>query len=122
MNNATAVMESVITCNGKNGADTERNAVMRKKRSRKQAIEAFCKACIYDPTWDGTWRQQTEACETNDCPLYDFRPTSRTNTSDVVVGVSKNGTPARAIEGVVGIGRGRPMVTTITTNGDGKYE
>ena len=121
MSNATAVMESAITCNGKNGPDAERNAVTGKKRSRKQAIEAFCKHCIYDPTWDGTWRQQTEACETNDCPLYDFRPTSRTNTSDVVVGVSKNGTPARAIEGVVGIGRGRPMVTTIT-NGDGQYE
>ena len=94
----------------------------KQQRSRKQAIEAFCKHCIYDSKWDGTWRQQTEACETDDCPLYDFRPTSRTNTSDVVAGVPKNGTPARAIEGVVGISRGRPMVKTITTNGDGKNE
>ena len=122
MSNATAVMESAITCNEKNGVDAERNVVMRKKRSRKQAIEAFCKHCIYDSKWDGTWRQQTEACETDDCPLYDFRPTSRTNTSDVVNGVSKNGTPAGAVAGIVDIGRGKARGTTITTNGDGKNE
>ena len=121
MSNATAVMESVITCNGTNGADTERNAVMRKKRSRKQAIEAFCKHCIYDSKWDGTWRQQTEACETDDCELYAFRPMSRTNTSNVVTGVSKNATPMGAIEGVVAIGRGKTKGIKITTNGDGKY-
>jgi len=122
MSNATAVMDNGITCNGKISVDAGCNAVMRKKRSRKQAIEAFCKHCIYDSKWDGTWRQQTEACETDDCPLYDFRPTSRTNTSDVVAGVAKNATRRGAIAEVVGIGRGRPMVTTITTNGDGKNE
>jgi hypothetical protein len=121
MSNATAVMESVITCNGTNGADTERNAVMRKKRSRKQAIEAFCKHCIYDPTWDGTWRQQTEACEKDDCQLYPFRPMSRTTTTDVANGVSKNSTPVGAIEGVANIGRGKTKGIKITTNGDGKY-
>ena len=122
MSKATAVMESAITCNEKNGVDAGRNVVMRKKRSRKQAIEAFCKHCIYDPTWDGTWRQQTEACEVDDCPLYEFRPMSRTNTSDVVAGVSKNATPRGAIAEVVGIGRGNPRGTTITTKGDGKNE
>ena len=121
MSSSTVVMERNATCNEKNGAVTRCNAVTGKKRSRKQAIEAFCKACICDPTWDGTWRQQTEACETNDCPLYDFRPTSRTNTSDVVVGVSKNSTPVGAIEGVANIGRGKTKGIKITTNGDGKY-
>ena len=122
MSNATAVMDNGITCNGKISVDAGCNAVMRKKRSRKQAIEAFCKACICDPTWDGTWRQQTEACETDDCQLWEFRPMSRTNTSDVVNGVSKNGTPAGAVAGVVDIGRGKARGTKITTNGDGQYE
>ena len=107
MSSATVVMERNVACNEKNGAVTRCNAVTGKKRSRKQAIEAFCKHCIYDSKWDGTWRQQTEACETNDCPLYDFRPTSRTNTSDVVAGVAKNATRRGAIEGVVDIGRGK---------------
>ena len=121
MSSATVVMERNVTCNEKNDADTRCNAVTGKKRSRKQAIEAFCKHCIYDPTWDGTWRQQTEACETDDCELYAFRPMSRTNTSNVVTGVSKNATPMGAIEGVVAIGRGKTKGIKITTNGDGKY-
>lgn len=46
--------------------------------TRGQAINAFCKECIYDPRGGaGTWRQQVEACTSTNCPLYDFRPLSK---------------------------------------------
>lgn len=51
-----------------------RNAV---KLSRKQAINAKCKSCIYDPiSGNGTWRQQVEECTNGGCELFDVRPTS----------------------------------------------
>jgi len=93
MNNSTAVMERNVTCNEKNGADTRCNAVTGKKRSRKQAIEEYCKECSYDPEDKGTWRQQIEACVMTDCPLYEFRPVSRTNSPTLVSGVAKTDTP-----------------------------
>jgi hypothetical protein len=46
--------------------------------SRKKAIDAFCKACIYDPKSAGTWRQQTAACTSKNCPLFAFRPRAAT--------------------------------------------
>jgi hypothetical protein len=42
--------------------------------NRKEAIDAHCKGCIYDSQVKGRWRAQVEACEMNDCPLYEFRP------------------------------------------------
>lgn len=46
--------------------------------SMRQAINAKCKDCIYDPEeGGGTWRQQVEACTITDCPLYPVRPTSK---------------------------------------------
>ena len=108
MNNATAVMESAITCNGKNGVDAERNFVTGKKRSRRQAIEEYCKECSYDPEdkGAGTWRQQIEACVMSDCPLYEFRPLSRTNSPTLLSGVAKNDTPQDFPEEVSLGGRG----------------
>lgn len=47
------------------------------KRSMRAAINAMCKACIYDPYGgSGTWRQQVEACTSKKCPLFEFRPIS----------------------------------------------
>ena len=45
----------------------------------RAAINAFCKSCIYDPKWQGggTWRKQVENCTSTDCPLYEYRPTSK---------------------------------------------
>ena len=111
MSNATAVMESAITCNGKNGADAERNAVTGKKRSRRQAIAEYCKECSYDPEdkGAGTWRQQIEACVMSDCPLYEFRPLSRTNSPTLLSGVAKNDTPQDLPdEAMVGLGVHQP--------------
>ncbi len=49
--------------------------------TRQQAINAMCKDCIYDPkAGNGTWRQQVEACNIPQCPLFKFRPVSRTKT------------------------------------------
>ena len=47
------------------------------KLTRKQAINAHCRECIYDPkNGTGTWRQQVEACTVTKCPLYEWRPIS----------------------------------------------
>jgi hypothetical protein len=42
----------------------------------RQAINAKCKECIYDPAGlgNGTWRQQVKACTATACALYELRP------------------------------------------------
>jgi len=46
-----------------------------KSPSRQQAIDAFCKGCIYDPySGDGSWRAQVEACCAPACALFGYRP------------------------------------------------
>jgi hypothetical protein len=53
-----------------------RNTVVH-ERTRKGAIDAMCKYCIYDEAaGNGTWRQQTQACTATTCPLYEWRPMS----------------------------------------------
>ena len=42
--------------------------------TRAQAINDYCKWCIYDPLDQGTWRMQVEKCTVTDCPLYPYRP------------------------------------------------
>ena len=42
--------------------------------SAKACIEAFCKDCIYDDTQPGSWRQQVEDCQMEDCALFPVRP------------------------------------------------
>lgn len=39
-------------------------------------IDLACKDCQYDPQGKGTWRQQTEACNVEVCPLWAVRPRS----------------------------------------------
>ena len=48
----------------------------RKVPSRKEAIDAFCKQCIYDPQSQGlgSWRRQVADCTAKRCPLYPVRP------------------------------------------------
>jgi hypothetical protein len=52
--------------------------------SFRQAVDAKCRDCIWDPAESGTWRQQVEACRSEDCALWSLRPraTSR-NPSEV---------------------------------------
>ena len=40
----------------------------------RKAIDAKCKECIYDPYYEGTWREQVENCTSYSCPLYPLRP------------------------------------------------
>lgn len=47
-----------------------------KRASLREAVDAMCKACIYDPVCQGTWRKQVEECTSPDCPLYPVRPTT----------------------------------------------
>jgi len=42
--------------------------------TRRLAIHAMCKECLYDPTEPGGWRGQIEECAATQCPLYNFRP------------------------------------------------
>lgn len=44
--------------------------------SKKRAIWAMCRDCIYDPMGGGSWRQQVDACTSPECPLYQVRPRS----------------------------------------------
>ena len=116
MSSRVEVTATPVTRNSKNGSDTQRNGVTAKQRSRKQAIDQFCKECSYDPDdkGAGTWRQQIEACVMEDCPLYEFRPVSRTNSPTLLFGVAKNNTPQDFPEEVMLGGMG----ITIRTIGD----
>jgi hypothetical protein len=43
--------------------------------SLRQAINAKCRECIYDPLSGlGTWRQQVSGCAVYSCPLWADRP------------------------------------------------
>ena len=53
-----------------------------KRRTRQQAIEAMCRDCIYDELDEGTWRMQVEQCELSNCPLYQYRPRSRSKSNE----------------------------------------
>lgn len=46
--------------------------------TRQQAISAMCRSCVYDPAAAGNWKQQVTLCAVADCPLFDYRPLSRT--------------------------------------------
>lgn len=48
------------------------------KRSLRQAINAKCRECIYDPLGGGTAAQQITCCTLSDCPLYLVRPITAT--------------------------------------------
>ena len=44
----------------------------------RQAINAKCKDCIYDPLSGlGSWRQQVGGCTSTDCPLWPIRPVAK---------------------------------------------
>tara|TARA_R110002094_G_scaffold63949_4_gene74185 strand:- start:3742 stop:4119 length:378 start_codon:yes stop_codon:yes gene_type:complete len=50
----------------------------RPSQSLRQAINAKCTECIYDPlAGGGSWREQVTACTSGGCPLHDVRPTTR---------------------------------------------
>ena len=43
--------------------------------SLRQAINAKCRDCIYDPNCGGgTWREQVAQCSAPGCPLWAVRP------------------------------------------------
>jgi len=44
------------------------------KAGLRPKIDAFCIECIYDPSSDGTWRNQVTSCTALNCPLYEVRP------------------------------------------------
>ena len=49
----------------------------------KASVYAKCKACIFDPEHGGGhWRQQVEACTSNNCELYGVRPKSKGKRDD----------------------------------------
>lgn len=42
--------------------------------TRRVAIHAMCRECIYDPAATGSWRKQVQECPSTGCPLWKFRP------------------------------------------------
>lgn len=45
-----------------------------KRPSLRQAVNDFCKACLYDKQEEGSWRKQARNCTATACPLYPVRP------------------------------------------------
>jgi len=55
-----------------------------KKSTRQQAINTFCKQCIYDPHGgNGSWLLQVENCTADNCPLFAYRPITQ-NTKHII--------------------------------------
>jgi len=48
----------------------------KKSRSLRQAINAHCRSCVYDPQAAGTWLAQVTLCPCTGCELYGVRPTT----------------------------------------------
>ena len=46
----------------------------RPRPSLRMAVNDFCKACLYDPLVDGSWRAQVKACTAPKCPIFRVRP------------------------------------------------
>lgn len=57
---------------------------MTARYSLRDAINAKCKACIYDPYVKGLggWREQVAACVSANCELHPVRPQSRGRNTD----------------------------------------
>jgi hypothetical protein len=49
-----------------------------KRLSLREAIDTFCRECIYDPDTEGSWKKQVRDCTAPKCPLYKVRPGRRT--------------------------------------------
>ena len=60
-------------------------------KSLRAAINANCKACIFDKGAPGTWLGQVTLCSVKTCELYDVRPTTDTIPESVIkyYGVTK---------------------------------
>jgi len=62
------------------------NTKVRKRGiSLRKAINDHCKDCIYDNLAAGTWLQQVTICSSNDCPLFDVRPQSKSAIPNYVL-------------------------------------
>lgn len=49
--------------------------------SLREAINAKCKECIYDPYHKGSWLMQVDQCCSGGCPLHSVRPRSSKGVS-----------------------------------------
>lgn len=47
------------------------------RASLREAIDAHCRACIFDPGATGKWREQVAACSSANCHLHAVRPVPR---------------------------------------------
>jgi hypothetical protein len=47
------------------------------RSSLREAINAKCRDCIFDPFSRGKWREQVAACPSANCSLFDVRPVPR---------------------------------------------
>lgn len=45
--------------------------------SLRDAVNAKCRECIYDPFAAGAWREQVATCASSHCALHGIRPVPR---------------------------------------------
>lgn len=53
--------------------------------SLRKAIDNKCRSCIYDHLAAGTWRQQITLCTVTVCPLWPYRPQTKSTIPDSVL-------------------------------------
>ena len=58
---------------------------VKKSRSLRNRVDAYCRFCIYDEKARGTWRQQVTLCPVEDCPLHPVRPITKAQIPESVL-------------------------------------
>ena len=68
--------------------------------SLRDAINAMCKGCLYDPgNGNGAWREQVQGCSSSNCSLHAVRPLPVKATKRAEVALMELLAPGTANEG-----------------------
>ena len=89
--------------------------------SLRKAVNDKCKDCIYDDAAAGTCLQQITLCSSEDCPLFDVRPQSKSRIPDNVLsyyGIKTNTSQSTTSEAGNGIDNTNcsPQVVKLVTS------
>ena len=55
------------------------------KPTLREAINANCRSCVFDPANAGNWRQQVTMCSCHDCAIYPVRPVSSSDIPEKIL-------------------------------------
>ncbi len=71
------------TARGLRHARKKLNSMSTQSRpTLRNAVNAKCKECVFDPHALGNWREQVADCRGVNCPLYSLRPVPRSCMKD----------------------------------------